>query len=264
MSSISKLKLTLFLFIFAVTIPAGADEPADDATPHIKVCKFSRPEMAPKNLIAPKLKRVADVTLNGSPIPTYSMAIDDASTDNGYSTYTPNAESISLKPKPKDAKQFKAYGTPMGTIVVPASWTPRDAAVGADASFRIIFAPDTTGQTYLSLTSDGACFGCSKGDADMYFGHATQQEFDDEVLDCLKPSFVHTVTLNPHQVAYSITADKGNPIDGVAYMNNDENVMFYDMQVSLPKYQHALATQILNQFVIPKKTKAHKKHKAAP
>ncbi len=259
MNSRSRSKWALILIISAIAIPAAAEDSAGYSDPPPEVCKFERPKINDKPDLIPKVKRVSDVNLNGTPIPTYSLAIDDPDADSGYTTYTPKVESISVKPKADDAKQFKAYGTPMGTVIVPADWIPREGAIGTNASFHIVFAPDTTGQIYLLVESDGFCAGCSQLDSSMYFGHSVAREEDDPLFTCLKPSFVRTVEINPNQVAYQINADNKNPIDGVAYYSWDDNIQFWNAQISMPKDQHALASKILNQFVIHKKTKARQK-----
>lgn len=245
----------IFAFTLALAAVAVVARAADEFDEKVEVCKFHRPtfEASPTGL--PKVKRVEDATVNGVKIPAYSLSTEDASQESGMSTYTPHGKPFAIKLKPEIANQLEAYATPMGTILAPKGWAPVAGAEGADGSFRIAFAPDRTGRAYLSLESTGNCAGCAFLASSMYFGHAVAREEDDPLFTCLKPDFVHAVPLNPDQMAYTIKADAGNPIDGVAYYNTDVNVVFYDVQVSMPASQHAMASVLLNQFVIPKKSK---------
>ncbi len=107
----------------------------------------------------------------------------------------------------------------------------------------------------MYLSSTGACAGCAESDASLYFDTVRESAKGDMFPYCRKPDFVRSVPLGPDQRAYSIKVTDGNPVDGWAYFNQDDNVEYYDVQISAPASQHALASAVLNQFVIPRKSK---------
>jgi hypothetical protein len=249
---------TVFLFMLTglagvpCTALAGDARPADDLG---HLCTFHRPTLKQAPAERPKFNRVADVAVNGARAPAYSLSLTAGGLpEGGFATYRPDAKPLHVKFKTTAGMRFDLYAIPTGTIFVPSGWTPRSGAKGADGSFYIVFAPDVTGKAYLYISNTAACVGCAYSSASEYFESARALAKKDGFAYCRSAEGVHIVALNPVQRAFRIDTD-GNPVDGLAYFNPDDDLMFYEVEVSLPVSQHALATVLLNQFVIHGRSK---------
>jgi hypothetical protein len=243
----------LLLFIAALLSGLAFMARAEDSG---EACHYRRPKLdaaAPAD--RPRFKRSGEVELaDGIKVPAYSLSmVSGGMAEGGRSKYTPGKRGPKITIPSEMAGRLEAYATPMGTIVVPKGWTPRRAAEGADGSFLIYFAPDTSGQSYLSVENTAACVGCAYSAASRYFESARKLAKDDGFMYCSSAESVHSVTLNPFQRSYEIKPVDGNPVDGLAYFNPGDDLMFYEVEVSAPGSEHALASAVLNQFVIPKK-----------
>lgn len=221
-----------------------------------EACVYHRPHLEEASGAPPKFQRAGEVAVGALKIPAYSLSMEDGGLrSGGVSTYAPGKKGPRVKLKPELASQLEAYATPMGTILVPKGWRPRLAARGADGSFAIFFAPDAGGQSYMSVKNTAACVGCAYSSASWYFENARALARQDGFGYCRSAEGVHSVALNPFQRAYRIATGEGNPVDGLAYFDPGDDLMFYDVQFSAPAAQHALASAVLNQFVIPRRAK---------
>lgn len=227
---------------------AGNDGQDDDLG---QACAYHRPKLGQTPAERPRFKRVTDVVVNGVGMPAYSLSLSDGGGRAGsFATYRPHAKPVPIKLGPKATTRFDVYATPDGTVLVPRGWAPRVGALGADGSFFVTFAPDASGQTYLSISNTSACVGCAYSSASWYFKRARALAKDNGFAYCRSAKGVSSVRLNPVQRAYRIRIAGGNPVDGLAYFNPDDDLMFYEVEISAPASKHALATAVLNQFVL--------------
>lgn len=60
-----------------------------------------------------------------------------------------------------------------------------------------------------------------------------------------------TVRIRPKVMAYQAVVE-GQPIDGLAFYDEESDFQFFDVEVSLPAPERDLATPILNWFLPPK------------
>ncbi len=252
MKALPQLSILLFALLTGIPFAAHAADDEDMGSD----CTYRRPDFKDRSI--PKFQRAGEVMLAGGlKIPAYSLSMDSGILEEGeLQTYTPgkpNPEAMKLKPE--FANQLDAYATPMGMVLVPRGWMPVDASEGADGSFYIYFAPDTSGQTYLSISNTSACVGCAYMSASLYFDEARNLAKENTFPYCRASRAVHAVPLNPTQKAYRIVVTEGNPVDGLAYFDSNEDEPYYDVRISVPAAQHALASAILNQFVLSKKSK---------
>lgn len=240
----------LFLPLLAATsLVAHAEDAGETYT-------FHRPSFtsAPGDL--PKAQRSGDVALaDGSKVAAYSLTMGSGIAEQGFETFAPEGRKLDADIKPGLAAQLDAYAYPLGIILVPKGWAPRSAGAGADGSVALVFAPDNSGQSYLSFSHTGACVGCAYSEASPYFAGARKLAKENDFMFYRESNAIQTVPLNPWQMAYSVKAPGGNPVDGLAFFDADGDIGFYDVQISIPAAQHALATALLNQFVLPKKRK---------
>jgi hypothetical protein len=246
--------ILFLLWLAAVPCAAQAGEAAQTEDLG-QACTYHRPTFDPASADTPKPMRAGAVTVNGFNIPAYGISLSNPLRASGFATYTPGKRGPKIRLTPEMAGRLEAYATPMGTILVPGGWTPRSGAEGADGSFVIYFTPDAGGESYMSVESTAACVGCAYSSASWYFKSARALARDNGFAYCRSAAGVHSVPLNPVQRAYRIKTAQGNPVDGLAYFNPDDDLMFYEVEISLPAAQHALATAVLNQFVIARKSK---------
>ncbi len=246
-------QLSILLFALLTGMPFAAHA-ADDGDLASDCAAYHRPDFRDRSI--PKFQSAGEVALAGGlKIPAYSLSMANGLLEEGeLRTYTLEKAYPNIKLKPKLASQLDAYPTPVGTILVPRGWVPVDAAEGADGSFYIYFAPNLTGQTYLYIHNTAACLGCAYMDASLYFDEARKLAQENAFPYCRPSRAVHSVSLNPTQKAYRIDVTEGNPVNGLAYFNSNEDEPYYDVRISAPAAQHALASAVLNQFVLPKKS----------
>ncbi len=213
-----------------------------------KEFSYHRPDFKVAPGDTPKSKRVGDVeTRNGVKIPVYALSMPSGSTD-GLQTFTPQSRQLDLELKPEIAAQLDAYAYSEGVILVPKNWSILRAGAGADGSTALLFAPDKSGQSYLSFESAGACIGCAYSNASAYFDEARKLAKQDDFLFYRKSDLIQSVQLGRVEKGYRIKTE-GNPVDGIAYFDSSSDFPFFDVQISLPATQHPLATAVLNQFV---------------
>jgi hypothetical protein len=217
---------------------------------------YARPSFKVPAEEMPKATRTDDLILAGGiKIPAYSVAMVSGAQE-GFETFKPETGRLDAHIKPEFADQLAAYGTPKGTILVPRNWSLRKALHGANSSTYMLFAPDESGQTYLSISDAGTCVGCAETDASLYFDEARKQAKDDEFPFYRKSNSVRAVRLNRFQQGYNIKVTDGNPVDGIAsYDPNVDDGIFYDVQIGAPASQHSLTTFILDRFKRAKKSK---------
>ncbi len=251
MKALPQLPIMLLILLTGMPLAAHAAEDDEDMGSD---CTYHRPDFKERSI--PKFQHAGEVTLAGGlKIPAYSLSMTSGALNEGeLQTYTPKEPYPNIKLKPELASQLDAYATPMGMVLIPRGWKPIDAAENFDGRLYIAFAPDTSGQSYLSIESAGACMGCAYGDASLYFANARKYARENAFSYCRASRAVHSVSLNPTQKAYRIDVTEGNPVNGLAHFNADDQY-FYDVRISVPAAQHALASVILNQFVLSKKSK---------
>lgn len=221
-----------------------------------QACAYHRPRLTQTPADRPQFKRVTDVIINGVRMPAYSLSLTDGGRRAGaFATYQPDAKFISIRLKPKSAASFVVFAMPWGTILVPRGWKPRVGALGADGSYYIIFAPDASNRSYLSISNTSACVGCAYSSASWYFRRARALARKNGYAYCRSTKGIHSVRINRVQRAYRIKTAVGNPVDGLAYFNPDDDLMFYEVEISAPASKHALASAVLNQFVVPGRSK---------
>lgn len=243
-------KAHLFLF-FVLSVQVLAANATDEG----EVYLFHRPTHKNFTNETPKSVRSGDVVLvGGLKVPVYSLTMVSGGQD-GLETFAPKTRNLSVKINPELANQLEAYAYPMGIILVPKNWSARSASVGADGSVYMIFAPDTSGQTYLSFSHAGACVGCAYMAGSLYFEEARNLAKKLGFPFYQESEIVRTVKLNQTENGYSIKITEGNPVDGLVSFDIADDYHFFDVQISAPADQHAMATAILNQFILPNKDK---------
>jgi hypothetical protein len=209
---------------------------------------FHRPNFKDKLLDKPVAEPAGEIELNGGiKVPVFSLAMVSGRQDD-KEIFRPQVKRLAIDVKPDVAARLYAYAYPMGIILVPKNWQAWSAAVGADGSAALLFAPDASGQNYLAYSNSGACVGCALSSASLYFDEAKKKAKDDDFVYYSRPANLKMVRLNQFERAYNIAVKSGNPVDGLAYYNAGDDFPFFDVQVSLDKDDHELARAILNQF----------------
>lgn len=249
MQTMQKLRIFSLIFLAGWIFSAHAANTGDEYS-------YARPSFKVPAEEMPKSTRTDDLTLAGGiKVPAYSVSMVSGAQE-GFETFKPETSRLNVRIKPEFADQLAAYATPKGTILVPRNWSLRKALHGADGSTYMLFAPDDSGQSYLSISDTGACVGCAETAASLYFDEARKQAKDDEFSFFLKPHSVRAVRLNRFQQGYNIKVTDGNPVDGIASFDpNVADGIFFDVQISAPANQHSLATFILDRFKQTKKSK---------
>lgn len=154
------------------------------------------------------------------------------------------------------AGQLSAYGVGGAVVVAPAGWTG-SGQVGADGGVAFTLTPSGSASAageQLVFQFDGACVGCTWGDASAYFpGVAEALPSAGTGSVSSPPPGLTTVNLGTGLIGYSLPAAATElQLNGVAYTNlpgSTESPVFEKLQVTLPTSQHPLATVILNAFV---------------
>jgi hypothetical protein len=200
----------------------------------------------------PQVRRAGDVELvGGFKVPVYSVSMVSGAQD-GLETFAPQTTKLNIRVAAEIANKLDAYAYPMGIMLVPKKWVVRSARYGADASVYMLFSPDTSGQSYLSFSSAGACAGCAISDGSLYFEEAKKQAKSNEFFFYRASKIVRTETLNRFLKRYRIKGAHGNPVSGMAYFDEDDDLPFSDVQISAPVDQQSMVSAILNQFNVPK------------
>lgn len=209
---------------------------------------FHRPDFKVDRQDKPIAKPAGEIELkDGVKVPIFSLAMVSGSSDD-KEVFRPQAKKLDLAVKPELASRLVAYAYPMGIILVPKGWQAWAAGVGADGSASLLFAPDASGQNFLTYYDSGACVGCALSAASLYFDEAKKQAQKEDFATYRRPPALKMVKLNPFVKAYNIAVTSGNPVDGLAYFNANSDDEFFDARVSLDKDNHDLATVLLNQF----------------
>lgn len=152
--------------------------------------------------------------------------------------------------------ELAAYGV-AGTVVVgPASWTGR-GQVGADGSAGFTLAPPGVSPgsgAEMIYQFDGACVGCTWGDASAYFPAVAAALPSAGVGPASSPPpGLQTEPLAAGLIGFSLPDSiSGYQLNGVAYTNlpgSTADPIFEELELSLPASEHTLATVILNALV---------------
>jgi hypothetical protein len=233
--------LSAIIFVFPVTGAISAE-----------VYKFSLTSPPDKAADQPKVKAIGDVVINGTiRIPAYQLTVQDGVDESGWSTATPDSLKIRGSLNPEFAGQLAAYFHAYGWILVPRSWKVTSAAFGADGSAVVSFAPPA-GQGHLTYISTGACVGCALSVASVFFPEAHRRAKEDGFLFYTGTNVpMNVVRIRPKIMAYRAVVS-GQPIDGLAFYDEEADYQFFQVEVSLPAAERSLATPILNWFLPPK------------
>lgn len=231
--------LAATLLSLGLTTVALADE---------SVYVFHRPDFKVDRQDKPIAKPAGEIELkDGVKVPVFSLAMVNGASDD-KEVFRPRVKKLDLAVKPELASRLVAYASPMGIILVPKNWQAWSAAIGVDGSASLLFAPDASGQNFLSYDNSGACVGCALSAASLYFDEAKKRAQQDDFATYRRPPALKMVKLNQFIKAYNIAVSSGNPVDGLAYFNHESDYEFFDARVSLGKDNHDLATVLLNQF----------------
>lgn len=152
--------------------------------------------------------------------------------------------------------EIAAYGVGGAVVLGPSGWTGT-GQVGADGGVSFTLEPLGTSPSPgedLAFQFDGACVGCSWGDASAYFP-AVAQALPSAGTGSAStpPPGLHSVGLGGGLLGYSLpAANTALQVNGVAYTNLPAGTaapVFENLAVTLPITQHPLATVILNALV---------------
>jgi len=239
--------LVISLFIAVIGINSIA------ASENGQVYSYHRPDVNVKSADIPTASRFGDLELaDGANIPLYSLSMNSGRTASGPEKFEPKTSKLNFTLKNEISYQLAAYAHNEGIILVPKSWAARSAGIGVDGSMYLLFGPEKPDGSYMLYSSTGACVGCAESDASLYFDEARRRAKDNEFMFYRKSNLIRLLSLNDFEKAYSIRLKSGNPVDGIAYFDGSSDFKFFDVQISLPKSQHELATVILNQFLVGK------------
>lgn len=197
-----------------------------------------------QTLAAPKSLGMATLK-NGVKLPAYDVPFHQ-----GLDDAPAVAWSLSLDKSldPALSKQFVVYFFEGETYLLPKDWQFVNAAVGADGSSVITFAPPQGQNGHFSAWSNGGCYGCGVGVASYFFKEADELNQEDygaesQYLD-INPK-VQMTHVNPNTQAWQTVVNRQR-IEGIVYFNLQEDAYTKTVQVSLPHAQSKLATPILN------------------
>ena len=200
----------------------------------------------------PKVKSIGEIVINGTVhVPAFQLTVQDGIEDSGWSTATPETLKIQGHLDPKAAGRLVAYYHANGWILVPKGWRVTRGAQGVDGSGAISFAP-TTGQGHLTHWTAGACVGCAQSTASVFFLEAHRSAKENDFLFYEGSNVpLKTVRIRPKVMAYRAVVE-GQPIDGLAFYDEESDLPYHQVEVSLPSAERDLATPILNWFLPPK------------
>ncbi|HUY56641.1 MAG TPA: DUF4850 domain-containing protein [Candidatus Micrarchaeaceae archaeon] len=154
------------------------------------------------------------------------------------------------------SEQVAAYGVAGTVVLAPAGWTG-SGAVGADGSAAFTLYPTGSAPgvgAEIVYQFDGACAGCTWGDASAYFPAVAQAlPSTGTGTAASPPAGLQTESLASGLIGYSLPdSAAGLQLNGVAYTNLPASTampVFENLLVTLPTSEHPLATLILNAFV---------------
>jgi hypothetical protein len=136
---------------------------------------FNIPAFKTPTKETPKSKFIGELTFkNGTHLTAYSLTLVSGIAENGWETPEVGSPKLNSVLNPDLAKNLDAYAEPNGWIIVPKGWKPFSAASGPDGSVSLLFAPNKSGQMYLTYYSSGACMGCAESSASLFFPKARQ------------------------------------------------------------------------------------------
>lgn len=226
------------IFVFSVTGVVSAD-----------VYKFNLINPPDKEAELPKVEAIGDLVINGTiHIPAYQLTVLDSIEDSGWSTVAPETLKVQGHLDPKFAGRLTAYFHTNGWMLVPQSWKVTRGAQGVDGSAVVSFAPPT-GQGHLTYSTAGACVGCAQSNASIFFPEARRSAKENDFLFYNGTNVpIKTVRIRPKIMAYHVVVH-GQPIDGLAFYDEENDFEFSQVEVSLPTADRDLATPILNWFL---------------
>jgi len=216
------------------------------------VYKFTLTNPPDKATDKPKVKAIGDLVINGAlHLPAYQLTVQDGIEESGWSTATPETLKIQAHLDPKFAGRLAAYFHANGWILVPRNWKVTRGAQGADGSAVVNFAPPTR-QGHLTYSTTGACVGCAQSEASVFFPEARLSAKQNDFLFYNGTNVpMKNVRIRPKIMAYRAVVH-GQPIDGLAFYDEESDLPFFQVEVSLPAADRDLATPILNWFLPPK------------
>jgi hypothetical protein len=216
------------------------------------VYKFTLTHPPDKAADQPKVKAIGELVINGTlHLPAYQLTVQDGIEESGWSTAAPETLKIQGHLDPKFAGRLVAYFHADGWIMVPRNWKVTRGAQGVDGSGVVNFAPPT-GQGHLTYWTAGACVGCAQSSASVFFPEARRSAKQNDFPFYNGTNVpLKTVRIRPKMMAYRAVVDR-QPIDGLAFYNEESDFQFFQVEVSLPAVERDLATPILNWFLPPK------------
>jgi len=200
----------------------------------------------------PKVKPIGDLIINGTlHLPAYQLTVQDGIEESGWSTATPKTMKIQARLDPKFAGRLAAYFHANGWILVPRNWKVTRGAQGVDGSEALSFAPPS-GQGHLTYWTAGACVGCAESAASAFFPEARRNAKQSDFLFYDRTNVpLKIVRIRPKMMAYRAVVQR-QPIDGLAFYDEESDFQFFHVEVSLRAAERDLATPILNWFLPPK------------
>lgn len=219
---------------------------------HAEAHKFALTYPSDQSADLPKVRAIGEVVINGTThLPAYQLSVQGGIEDSGWSTATPDTLEISGHLDPRVAARMVAYYSANGWILVPKGWKVTRGAQGVDGSGAISFAP-ATGQGHLTYRTAGACVGCAQSTASVFFPEAHRSAKENGFLFYDGTNVpLKTVCIRPKVMAYRAVM-RGQPIDGLAFYDEESDLPFHQVEVSLPQAERDLATPVLNWFLPPK------------
>lgn len=217
-----------------------------------EVYKFKLTSTPDKAADQPKVKGIGDLVINGTlHLPAYQLTMQDGIEDSGWSTTAPKTMKIQGHLDPKFAGRLAAYFHANGWILAPRNWKVTRGAQGVDGSMVVNFAPPGK-QGHLSYWTAGACVGCAQSTAGVFFPEARRAAKENDFLIYNGTNVpLKTIRIRPKIMAYRAVVD-GQPIDGLAFYDEENDFQFFQVEVSLPAPERDLATPILNWFLLSK------------
>lgn len=229
-----RLLLSTIILVFPVTEVISAE-----------VYKFTLTNPPDKAADQPRVKAIGDLVINGRiHIPAYQLTVQDGIEESGWRTAVPETLKIEGNLDPKFAGRVAAYFHPNGWILVPRNWKITRGAQGADGSGVVDFAPPT-GQGRLTYWTAGGCVGCAQSAASVFFPEARRSAKENDFLFYSGTNVpLKIVRIRPKMMAYRVIVH-GQPIDGLAFYDEQNDFEFFQVEVSLPAAERDLATPIL-------------------
>lgn len=217
--------------------------------------EFVRPDL--KQATAeerPKFENVGELLFNnGLSIPAYSLTLTSGFSESGWATTEAEDLTINESIQPELSATLAAYRQPHGWIVVPKEWRPIMGEWGANGSVSLMFAPNEKSESYLTYFDAGSSVGLVESAASVFFEKGRMAAQKNEFPYYTKTNVkLKMVALNSTQRSYSYQLDEGYKVNGLATYDDTEDERYTNVTVSLPSKDHALATELLNWYVIKK------------